>query len=150
MEHRPLLTLRGLGLLCLVFCLSMTALAADGRDFSGSYRISHVSHQGNTVHLTLSLQLFNFSSGDIQDGAVALYDSEPTRSPLGGFNAIPVFHHGQAVHLSQQFTVPAAEYRRWQKGQKPILFFLSKNADGNVFLRGIDLSREMGLMAAQQ
>lgn len=123
--------------------LSMVAAAAakDGRDFMAYYTIQNVSEAGNNVRLTLQLKIFNYSGGDIHQGAVALYNSEPMAAPLGGFNAVKLFRAHHDLDLAQQFTISKREFDRWQKGAQPELFFLYKDAKGKVVKSHIDLVR---------
>jgi hypothetical protein len=107
----------------------------------GYYDISNVSGTRNTVQVTIQLRIFNYSEGDIQRGAVALYNSEPSPAPLGGFHAIKLFRKHHDVDLAQQFTIPQREFDRWQHGGKPALFFLYKNAKGQTLKRNIELVR---------
>ena len=129
---------------CLVFGLTCFA-AENARQFIGRYQISDVTEQGNAVHLTMRLQVFNYSGEDIRMGAVALYTSDlRADKPIGGFTAIKLLQNRRAADISEQFTVPAREYRRWrEQGIKPALFFLSKDSTGKVLKRGITVSREI-------
>lgn len=117
------------------------ALAAEGRNFMGYYDISNVSSSGNQVQVTLQLKIFNNSKSDIQHGAVALYTSEPTSTPLGGFNAMKLFRAHHDADLARQFTIPKREFDRWQHGAHPALFFLYQDAQGRTLRQNIDLVR---------
>lgn len=126
----------------LFLAFAVCASAKNGqRDFMAYYNIQNVSEAGNNVHLTLQLKIFNYSGADIRQGAVALYNSEPTPAHLGGFNAVKLFRAHHDVDLVQQFTVSKREFTRWQSGANPALFFLSKNAKGQVLKSHIDLVR---------
>ena len=126
--------------LLLTILLAVTpVLAKDGRDFAGYYQIRDISEGKDAVRLTLQLKLFNYSDADIRNGGVALYDSSPAHSPIGGFNTIPLWRLRAEANLSQQFTIPRAEYERWQRGAPPALFFLFKDAHGHVLQRQVEL-----------
>ncbi len=134
-------SVRWVYLASLVLALAAQAAANGGRDFMAYYNIQNVSESGTNVHLTLQLKIFNYSGSDIHQGAVALYNSEPTAAPLGGFNALKLFRAHHDVDLAQQFTISKREFDRWQHGANPALFFLYKNAKGQVLKSHIDLVR---------
>ncbi len=125
----------------LFLAVAVCASAKDGRDFMAYYNVQNMSEAGNTVHLTLQLKIFNYSGADIHQGAVALYNSEPTPAPLGGFHAIKLFRAHHDADLVQQFTVPKREFDRWLRGENPALFFLYKDARGKVLKSHVDLIR---------
>jgi hypothetical protein len=133
--------LRPAAVAALFLAFAICALANNGRAFMAYYTINNVSEAGNNVHLTLQLKIFNYSGADIHQGAVALYNSELMAAPLGGFNAVKLFRAHHDVDLAQQFTIPKDEFRRWQSGANPALFFLYKNAKGQVLKSHIDLVR---------
>jgi hypothetical protein len=126
---------------CLVLSLVLTASARNGNDFAGSYQIGNVSDDGETVHLTLTVKIFNYGDKDVRNGAVALLDNQPRPGLLGSFGVIRLFRLGQQVTLSQQFDVSETEYRRWMDGGQPNLKFLS-NDSGYARLRDIHLRYE--------
>ena len=131
-----------LAIVCLVLSLASFAAAGDARQFVGHYQISDVTEQGNTVHLTMRLQVFNYSGQDIRQGAVALYTSDlRSETAIGGFNIIKLLPNTRSVDITQQFTVPAREYKRWQQqGIKPALFFLNKDASGKTLKRRVTVA----------
>ena len=127
---------------CLVFGLGSLAAANDARQFVGHYQITNVSEDGNAVHLTMRLQVFNYSGHDIRRGAVALYTSDLTGQPIGGFMPIKLFRNTRSADITQQFTVPKQEYQRWQEGGvRPALFFLYNDASGKTLKRSITAAR---------
>ena len=127
---------------CLVFGLGSLAAAKDARQFIGHYQITNVSEHGNSVHLTMRLQVLNYSGHDIRQGAVALYTSDLMSRPIGGFMPIKLFRSTGSVDITQQFTVSLQEYQRWQEGGvRPGLFFLYKNASGNTLKSSITAAR---------
>jgi len=133
--------------LLLVFAFVLVFFApglarAQRRDFAGSYRISDVSQDGGKVSLTLSLTLHNFSGGEIQNGGVVLL-GESTRppSPVAAFPLIKDFPSYRDVTVSHGFTISAAEYARWAKGENPLLDFLKPDGKGGTVMVPIDLRR---------
>ena len=127
---------------CLVFGLALLAAAKDARQFIGHYQITNVSEEGNSVHLTMRLQVLNYSGHDIRQGAVALYTSDLRSQPIGGFTPIKVLHNTGSADITQQFIVPVREYQRWQEGGvRPGLFFLYKDASGKTLKSSITAAR---------
>lgn len=127
---------------CLVFGLASLAAAKDARQFIGHYQITNVSEEGNSVHLTMRLQVLNYSGHDIRQGAVALYTSDLMSRPIGGFMPIKVLQNTGSADITQQFTVPLREYQRWQEGGvRPGLFFLYKDASGKTLKSSITAAR---------
>ncbi len=142
MRASAMRAVRSICVTSLFLALAVLAVAKDGsRDFMAYYNVQNVSEGGNNVHATLQLKIFNYSGSDIHQGAVALYNSEPMAAPLGGFNAIKLFRAHQDVDLAQQFTISKREFDRWQHGATPALFFLYRNAKGQVMKSHIDLVR---------
>jgi hypothetical protein len=134
---------RALITVCLVLGVASFAAAGDGRQFVGHYQISEVTEQGNSVHLTMRLQVFNYSGQDIRQGAVALYTSDlRSETAIGGFSIIKLLPNTGSVDITHQFVVSAREYKRWQEqGIKPALFFLNKDASGKTLKRSITVAR---------
>lgn len=141
MRANAISALRSSMVAALFLTFAVCALAKDGRDFMAYYNIQNVSEAGKNVHLTLQLKIFNYSGADIHQGAVALYNSEAMAAPLGGFSAVKLFRAHHDVDLVQQFTIPKREFERWQRGDNPTVFFLYKNAKGQVLKSHIDLVR---------
>ncbi len=133
--------IRPIAVAALFMAFAVCAQAKNGRDFMAYYNIQNVSDAGKGVRLTLQLKIFNYSGADIHHGAVALYNSEPMAAPIGGFNAIKLFRAHHDLDLTGQFTVSRREFDRWQRGGSPALFFLYKDAKGQVLKSHIDLVR---------
>jgi hypothetical protein len=122
-----------------ILLLSTIAPAKDGRDFMAYYHIHELSQVGETVQVNIQVRLFNYSEGDIKQGTVAVYDSQPTRIALGSFKPIKLIRTRREVNLIQPFTVSKSEYERWQHGASPLLFFVFKDASGHSSQRPIEL-----------
>jgi len=126
----------------LVLALASLAAAGDARQFIGRYQITNVSEEGSSVHLTMRLEVFNYSGHDIRQGAVALYTSELRSDAIGGFMPIKLFKNTRSADITQEFTIPAKEYKRWQEGGvRPALFFLFNDASGKTLKRSVTVSR---------
>ncbi len=128
-------------LLTAFLLIPIAGLAKDGRDFSGYYSLTDVTEQTNAVKLTLTVQVFNYSDADIKEASLVLRESGPGIAVDGAFPAVKVFHDRTDVRLSQQFTVPREEYRRWQNGMVPRLVVHYMGANGIEQNRSIQLSR---------
>ncbi len=127
--------------LAVILLTTLSALAKDGRDFSGYYSLTDVTEQSNAVKLTLTVQVFNYSDADIKEASLLLRETGPGMAVEGAFPALKVFHDHTDVRLSQQFTVPREEYRRWQNGMVPRLVVHYMGANGIEQNRSIQLSR---------
>lgn len=112
---------------------------ANGREFSGFYRVSDVSVSGDTASLTLTLRLFNHSGADVSNAAVVLHDVFiPTRNygTISNVN-VPAEH---VVQFSGTFQVPQREYQSWQQGRRPFLMIEYTDAAGNKVRRPIEVA----------
>ena len=131
----------------LVFAVVLTAFAADGRDFAGYYALNNVSEVGDRVQLRMSVQLSNFSVGDLQSPVVALMHSGPANTaPIGSFPAIKQLKAGHDVILHQQFTLSKEEFQQWEtSGRGPRIVVLFRDSSGGVVERGVQVSRRPAL-----
>lgn len=132
---------RPVTVLALVLLGTVSGLAKDGRDFAGFYHLSQVADLGNTVQFTLTLLLSNYSSGDAKQAVVSLYQTGAGATLEGSFPPVKLFQVRQNIRLSQQFTVPKHEYRRWQRGLNPTLMVGFVDANGETMRHGIQLVR---------
>lgn len=123
----------------LSLALCPASAQAQRRYFPATYRLSNITEATDTVTLTLSLTIFNFSGGDIHNGGVVLYSSDGPRSkPVDAFNLIKLFPSDKDVTVSAEFTVPKAEYERWSRGENPNLQFLMPDGSGGTRTVPID------------
>jgi hypothetical protein len=128
-------------LLTALLLIPIAGVAKDGRDFAGYYSLTDVTEQSSEVKLTLTVQVFNYSDADIKQASLVLHQSGPGMIVDGAFPAVKVFHNQADVRLSQEFTVPRDEYRRWQNGVVPRLMVHFMGANGIEQHRSIQLSR---------
>jgi len=117
------------------------ASSKNGRDFMAYYRIHEVSQSGNAVLVNIQLKLFNYSGRDVTQGTVAVYDTQPMRTALGGFKPVKLIRTRGEANLSQEFSVSRTEYERWQQGANPVLLLLFKDSSGHALQRPIELIR---------
>ncbi|SRR5579885_1894490 len=129
------------GVLAFFLLTSLTSLAKDGRDFAGYFSVADITPDGNFVHLTLNLQVFNYSAVDVRQAVIKLHESGPGPAVDGAFQPIKLLANNREVKLRQQFTVPRHEYERWENGIKPSLFIVYQDASGHRWERTIEVSR---------
>src|ERR1700687_2196260 len=142
--------LRRTGLLLLpvlVLALALPSFAVDGRDFAGFYALSNVADLGDKVQFRMSVQLSNFSAGDLQSPVVALMNSGPANTaPIGSFPALKQLKAGRDVILHQQFTVSKEEFKQWDmRGRGPRVVVIFRDSLGGVVERGVQISRRAAL-----
>lgn len=106
--------------------------AKDGRDFAGFFSLAEATEQGEQVHVTLSLQIFNYSGGDLKDVEVTVQAAHPELGVLGSFDPIPLWRNGHDVILSQQFTISREEFKIWSTHGQPNLFILHPDDNGET------------------
>jgi hypothetical protein len=136
--------------LSLAFFMTLSS-QAQRRDFAASYQLSNIVESGDQVSVTVTLKLFNYSGGEIRNGAVVLKDSRANvmsgresadSNLLGAFNLIPSLPAYQETTLRHRFSIPASEYALWNQGREPELVFLKPDAEGNAQSVHIDLRRD--------
>ena len=128
------------GLLAFFLLGAVGATAKDGRDFAGTYGFTEVQEQGDLVHLTLHLRLFNYSDTEIK-GAVVTLQSGPGLAILrGSFPTVKLWHKNRDVQLVQEFTVPKQEYQDWlQPPAQPNLVIIYQDANGQTWQKGAQM-----------
>jgi len=112
----------------------------NGRDFAGVYDVTNVSDLGETVQLTFSVRVFNYSGGDVTGGTLNLEDSIQPSTIYGSFYAVSITYR-KNVRLTGNFTVAGSEFQRWRKGASPRLTFEFQNSEGQPQKRLVELSR---------
>jgi len=130
-----------LALFALPMIFTGPARAKDGRDFAGHYSLTNVPDQGSQVELTLTLQLFNYSGADLKEGVVTVRPAPPVPGVLASFAPIKLWRSGGGVVVSQQLTIPRAEYRQWSTRIPPAVFIGYSDDEGRPYLRSAQLTR---------
>ena len=74
------------------------AAAKQGRDFAGTYQLSNISEAGNSVHVTITLKVFNYSGADIRNSGVALFSSDANHEAIGAFAVVKLFPNFSLCH----------------------------------------------------
>lgn len=125
----------------LVLCLSVIALAKDGRDFAGFYQLTDLSEQGDNYHATLKLRVFNYSEADVAGATVRLSSSLTSDETYYSFTGVSVENH-DSVRLSGEVNIPREEYELWQKGASPELRLELVDDSGATRERKIEVSEK--------
>jgi hypothetical protein len=106
--------------------------AADGRDFAGFYEVSDVtSNADGTVSLTLAVSVFNYSGAEVVNGTISLDDPVRGGVSYGTYGTRTSFGENEHVVLTQQFVIPADEYRRWMEGGRPALYVVHRHPEAD-------------------
>jgi len=90
-------------------------LAADGCDFGAFYELSNVTDLGDTMSVTLTLQVFNHRDSDVYDVTVTVLAPPELAADLGTLTS-PFIGSGECTRLNADLILPPAEYERWQQG----------------------------------
>lgn len=125
---------------CLLLCPALTSLAEDGRDFAAMYEVSNANVGTDTVALTLTMRLYNYSRVDVTSGTVVLEDPSQSNGSFGSITGISV-RYREDVRLRADFVISRAEYDAWQQGSQPTLHIEFTDADGNSITRPIEMAR---------
>jgi hypothetical protein len=129
MHFRSRSVLRALSVpIAIVSFFQITAVHAANR-FAGYYELSNVVEEGDQIHVTMKLTMFNPGNSDIKNSVVDLLDSSPNPVLIGSFSTIKTMPHLSWVQVSQKFTVSIAEYANWQHGHAPLLQIRAASAD---------------------
>ena len=131
--------------------LTTSALASNGREFSGYFDVSHAHEQGDLVQVTLHLKLFNHSTSDARSVIVALMGSSPTMTVRGNFQPVKVWKSGHFIEISQEFSIPKREFNEWmQTPVQPNLLIFFQGANGKTLQRGAQVSRRPWVRGAEE
>jgi|HubBroStandDraft_2_1064218.scaffolds.fasta_scaffold00529_8 hypothetical protein len=117
---------------------TVTALAKDGRDFAGFYKVSHARIQGDQVHLTLNLQIHNNGDADATHAVITLRQNTGF-DVVGSTRPIALVRLHDHVNVSQQFTVSRREYEKWHNGSQPGLS-ITYRANGKTWERPMQMA----------
>ncbi len=116
---------------------AVSAFAKDGRDFSGFYKVSKLTRQGDRVQLTMHLEILNYSDSDVRQAVVSLRENTGLVFD-GATNPIKVLPNRGVAKLSQQFSVSRHEYELWHAGSQPTMF-ISYESKGKQLTKYIQL-----------
>jgi hypothetical protein len=140
--------LRGSAAILTVVGLSLVAASGrtqareiqQGRDFAGFYDVADPYDDSTNVWFELTVEIWNFSGGDIIAAIVALKDSILPGEPLHQFYQVDVSSR-DCVRLSGDVHVPKREYESWLKGATPRLEVRFSNSLGQAMRRPVELVR---------
>lgn len=129
-------------LLATLLFVTIAASAKGGREFSGYFDVSGVHEQDELVQVTLHLKLFNRGTTDAKNVIVTLMESGPTTTLRGNFQPVKTWKSGQAIEMSQEFSVPKREFAEWMAAPgQPNLFILFQDSKGHSWQKGAQISR---------
>jgi hypothetical protein len=115
--------------------------ATDGRDFAGFYEVSNVADLGDTVRLTLTVRVYNYSDADVNNATVTLQDSAAATSDYGTYPSPVSIADRESIKLSADFTISREEYDRWQEGRAPFLWIAYQGGEGTIVRHNVELIR---------
>ncbi len=93
--------------------------AEDGRNFSGFYELSDVTDLGDTVSVTISLEIFNHRDAGVYDVILTVRTSTGPEADLFTMTS-PFIGSGESVLLSGDVVLPREEHKRWRQGISPM------------------------------
>jgi len=129
-------------LLTTVLVATLSAIASNGREFSGYYDLSAVSEQGDLMQFTLHLRLFNHGGADAKNVVVLLMEASPAPTLRGNFQPVKTWKAGQFIEMSQQFTISKREFSEWTtRPVQPNVVILFQDKNGKTWQRGAQISR---------
>lgn len=116
------------------------ALAADGRDFSGFYDLSNVTDLGETLAVTLTLEIFNHLNADVYDVMLTVL---PSTEPEAGLTSmeLPYIGSRESTRLSGEFILAKEEHSRWQQGISPMVRIEFNRAAGGRERKFVEIAR---------
>jgi hypothetical protein len=117
------------------------AQAKDGRDFAGFYSLTDAIHEGDQVHVTLTLQLFNYSGADLTQAAVVIRHAPPETAAFGTYSPIELWRNGTDVKFTMHLAIPQEEYERWGGRRQPAVYVVNRNDQGREWQRTAQVSR---------
>ena len=117
-------------------------MAADGRDFAGSYQLTDLVDQGDTIVATFTTRLFNYSDADVSDATVVLDSRLVPGQTYCSVLSVSISNRGN-VRLRCEITIPRAEYSALQQGARPNLHVDAANPDGTSLRRTVELTRNL-------
>ena len=119
--------------------------AEDGRDFAGTFEISHAVEAAGKVSLTLTVEVVNYSGDDVYHARVVIDESVNVGQPLGAFVPADIAYR-RGERFSGTFVVPVPEFRLWEKSTPHLsVEFVDRNgalASRPVELRSVRFDEE--------
>ena len=115
--------------------------AADGRDFAGSYRLTDIVDEGDTVLATLR-RVFNCSDADVADAMVVLDSRRVPEWTYWSFPPVSIVN--RASVRRRLVKIPRVEDNSWRHSSRPNPHVDTANADGRVLWRVVEVTRNVG------
>jgi hypothetical protein len=131
-----------LACILLAALLLVTVGASIGQPFTGYFDVTGVHEEGDLVHATLHVKLFNHGDQDVKSVIVTLMDAHPTMMLRGNFQPVNVWKSEKFIELSQEFTVTKREYAEWLSvAGQPNLIVLFQDSNGKSWQNSPQVSR---------
>jgi len=124
----------------LVVWASQFANGADAAQLSGSYHVVRKTDLGPQTGVQLQLHFTNRGPSELHIQRVTLWDlPHPEKGATQACSV--VVHAGASVEVTQEFTVPRAEYELWKRGARPRLVLEIAGPGGRPTNRVVRLDR---------
>ncbi len=118
--------------------LATPLIAENGRDFAGFYDVAGVTYDGETVSLTFSAEIFNYSGSDVASATIYLTDSMGIQDCASALDIR--IDYRRSTKISGAITIPKEEYELWLQGIMPSLFVEYQHGNGESVHRPVELS----------
>ena len=132
---------RSIVTLAMLLLAALAASARDGRDFGGFYSLTNAAPDNGQVHVTVMLQIFNYSGEDIAAASVTIMHAPPVDVAFGTYAPIEQWRDGTDVRFAMHINVPQDEYDRWAGRRQPSVFVVTRDGQGREQQRTVQLSR---------
>ncbi|HLY20671.1 MAG TPA: hypothetical protein VKR61_25765 [Bryobacteraceae bacterium] len=124
----------------LLFAVTSTITAKNGRDFSGFYNLVNVTDKGAEVQATFVVRLFNYSGLDLKQAAVSVRESPPGLRTLASFRPVSTWADGTDIVMEQQISISRQEFEQWSQHCQPAVFVIYKDDNGHEFQKTAQVS----------
>lgn len=105
------------------------------------HQVSDVVEMGDSVLLTFTFDVYNFSDADVSNAQVVLSDWLDLDA-YGSASDISIADRGK-VRIQGEVEVDANDYERWHVGASPFLYIEFQNGFGNTFRRPVELAQSL-------
>lgn len=131
----------------LVFVFGLLILAVPFSDaagasrLSGSYQVIQKTDLGSQTRVRLQLRLTNHGANELRIQRVTLWDF--SHAYRGGTQTLAiVLRADSSAGMTQEFTIPRAEYELWTRGGRPRLVVEVQSSRGRTVAEPVRLDRE--------
>jgi hypothetical protein len=113
-------------------------MAADGRDFTGTFETFDEVESGEDVILTFETEIRNQSDAEVFGATVRLENPDDFENALATWPAVEIARD-ESTSLTLEVTVPMRERDAWRTGAMPVLTVEYQDVDGVVYRRLVEL-----------